>query len=155
MPSSVASRIPENSASTKRRTVDLPTPLAPVTRKNMDVGFGFEPKLTSAIRPSRRVKSLIELGGKADAFAVFNVPGCGQHAPAFDIMNSSENLQALRSHALQIATHVTQMHPLVGKIDDLSARGEVLKALFELTKQVEVVKKQVLKLEKRDDSAVV
>lgn len=86
---------------------------------------------------------------------MFNAFGCGQNGSAFDTMNSSENLQALRAHALQIATHVTQMHPLVGKIDDLSARGEVLKALFELTKQVEVVKKQVLKLEKRDDSAVV
>lgn len=70
-------------------------------------------------------------------------------------MNSAETLSGLRSHALQIATHVTQMHPLVGKLDDAAARGEVIKALFELTKQVEVVKKQILKLEKRDDSAVV
>jgi hypothetical protein len=30
----------------------------------------------------------------------------------------------------------------------------VLRALFELTKQVEVIKKHLLKLEKRDDSAL-
>ena len=52
-----------------------------------------------------------------------------------------------------IATQVTQMHPLAGKIPDPAAKAEILKALFELTKQVEVVKKHLLKLQKRDDSA--
>ena len=33
-------------------------------------------------------------------------------------------------------------------------KGEIIKALFELTKAVETVKKQVMRLEKRDDSAL-
>lgn len=52
-----------------------------------------------------------------------------------------------------IAAQVTQMHPLAGKLPDAATKAEVLKALFELTKQVEVVKKHLLKLQKRDDSA--
>jgi hypothetical protein len=42
----------------------------------------------------------------------------------------------------------------VPKLGDAAAQGEIYKALFELTKQVEVVKKHLLKLEKRDDSTV-
>ena len=44
------------------------------------------------------------------------------------------------------------MHPALPKLDDAATQGEVLKALFELTKQVEVVKKQLMRLERRDDS---
>ena len=35
------------------------------------------------------------------------------------------------------------------------AQAEILKALFELTKQVEVVKKHLIRLEKDDGSALV
>ncbi len=51
-----------------------------------------------------------------------------------------------------IAAQVTQMHPLAGALSEAAAKGEVLKALFEITKQVEVIKKHLLKLQKRDDS---
>jgi hypothetical protein len=45
------------------------------------------------------------------------------------------------------------MHPALPGLGDAGTQGEILKALFELTKQVEVVKKQLMRLEKRDDSA--
>lgn len=53
-----------------------------------------------------------------------------------------------------VAALVTQMHPLAGQVSDPAAKAELFKALFEITKQVEVVKKQALKLQKRDDSAL-
>ena len=53
----------------------------------------------------------------------------------------------------QIAVNVTAIHPLVPGLADPPTQGELLKALYELTKSVEVVKKQLLKLEKRDDSS--
>jgi len=59
----------------------------------------------------------------------------------------------LRERALQIAAQVTAMHPRVPALNDAPAQGEILKALFELTKQVEVVKKQLARIEKRDESA--
>ena len=46
------------------------------------------------------------------------------------------------------------MHPSVKQLGNPAAQGEILKALFELTKQVEVVTKQLLRLEKQDDSTV-
>ena len=58
----------------------------------------------------------------------------------------------MRERANQISRLVTELHPLSAKLGSPDAHGEILKALFELTKQVEVVKKQLLKIEKQDDS---
>ena len=44
------------------------------------------------------------------------------------------------------------MHPLAPGLADQPAQDEIMKALFGLTREVEVVKKQLLKLERRDDS---
>ncbi len=70
-------------------------------------------------------------------------------------MDRHAAIQAIRERTLQIAGQVTALHPLVPKLDDAPTQAELLKALFELTKQVEVVKKHLLKLEKRDDSTLV
>jgi hypothetical protein len=59
-----------------------------------------------------------------------------------------------REKVNQIGTLITSLHPLVPKLNDSPTQNEVLRALFELTKQVEVIKKHLLKLEKRDDSAL-
>ena len=63
-----------------------------------------------------------------------------------------EAIGELRTRSEEIGRLVTAMHPVVPKLGDAAAQGEIYKALFELTKQVEVVKKHLLKLEKRDDS---
>jgi len=62
-------------------------------------------------------------------------------------------IQDIRDRTNQIATQVTAIHPLVPKLADPPTQAELLRALFELTKQVEIVKKHLLKLERRDDSA--
>lgn len=67
-------------------------------------------------------------------------------------MDSQSPTQELRATCNQIAAHVTSMHPMVSGLEHPAARTEILKALFELTKQVEVVKKHLLKLEKGDSS---
>ena len=66
----------------------------------------------------------------------------------------NEASRELKTKSEEIGRVVTSMHPLVPKLGDAAAQGEIYKALFELTKQVEVVKKHLLKLEKRDDSTV-
>jgi hypothetical protein len=68
-------------------------------------------------------------------------------------MEPRQAIQEIREHANQIAGNVTAIHPLVPKLADPPTQAELFKALFELTKQVEIVKKHLLKLEKRDDSA--
>lgn len=63
-------------------------------------------------------------------------------------------IQTIREHANEIAVQVTAIHPLVPRLANAPAEAELFKALFELTKQVEVVKKQLLKVEKGDQSTV-
>ncbi len=70
-------------------------------------------------------------------------------------MERNAAIQDIREKANQIATHVTAIHRLAPNLADAPTQSELMKALFELTKQVEVVKKHLLKLEKRDDSALV
>lgn len=67
-------------------------------------------------------------------------------------MNRPAAIKEIRDRTNQLSAQITALHPLVPKLDDAPTQGELLKALFELTKQVEVVKKHLLKLEKRDDS---
>ena len=62
-------------------------------------------------------------------------------------------IQEIRQRANLIASQVTGLHPLVSKLGDPPTKAELFQALYELTKQVEVVKKHLLKLEHRDDSA--
>lgn len=68
-------------------------------------------------------------------------------------MERPEAIAAIRDRANQLSATITGLHPLVPKLADPPTQTELLKALFELTKQVEVVKKHLLKLEKRDESA--
>lgn len=69
--------------------------------------------------------------------------------------NRTEAIQELRNACQQIAGTVTQMHPKVPKLEHSGTQNEVIRALFELTKQVEVIKKHLLKLEKDDGSTLV
>jgi hypothetical protein len=68
--------------------------------------------------------------------------------------NEADPIQSLREHSGDIARHVTAMHPLVRHLADDEARTAVIRALFELTKQVEVIKKQLLRLGKKDSSTL-
>jgi hypothetical protein len=69
-------------------------------------------------------------------------------------MDRASALQQLRAASNQLSAQITQMHPLVPGLADGPTQSEVLKALFELTKQVEVVKKHLIRLEKSEDTAL-
>jgi hypothetical protein len=65
---------------------------------------------------------------------------------------TNEIISEMRQRADQISRLVTELHPLTPKLGEPNAQSEILRALFELTKQVEVVKKQLLRVEKNDSS---
>jgi hypothetical protein len=69
-------------------------------------------------------------------------------------MDRPTAITEIRATCLQIATGVTSIHPLLPALADEPTKAEIVKALFELTKNVEVIKKQVMRLEKRDDSTL-
>ena len=68
-------------------------------------------------------------------------------------MDRATAITQLRAACNGLSAGVTGLHPLVPALADQPTQDEIFKALFELTKQVESVKKQLLKLERRDDSA--
>jgi len=65
---------------------------------------------------------------------------------------SAEIILEIRQRTDQMSRLITELHPLTGKLGKPEAQNEILRALFELTKQVEVVKKQLLRIEKEDSS---
>ena len=69
-------------------------------------------------------------------------------------MSPHETIPKLRSHCDSLAHIVTQMHPEVRALGHPPTQAEILRALFELTRQVEVVKKHLIKLEKNDSSTL-
>jgi hypothetical protein len=69
-------------------------------------------------------------------------------------MDTPSAIEQLRQECNQLASGITRMHPWIPKLGDAEVQGEIFRAVFELTKQVEVVKKQLLRLEKRDDSSL-
>ena len=71
--------------------------------------------------------------------------------PSMDRATAS---QEIKETCKTIGLAVAKMHPLLNPLGDDATKGEIVKALFEITKNVEVVKKQVMRLEKRDDSAL-
>jgi hypothetical protein len=69
-------------------------------------------------------------------------------------MDRSTAAQQIRDLCNTISTAGMKLHPLLPALDDEPTKAEIVKAIFEITKNVEVVKKQVMRLEKRDDSAL-
>jgi hypothetical protein len=73
------------------------------------------------------------------------------HHAAMDRATAS---QQIRDHCNTVSTAVMKIHPLLNALGDDVTKGEIVKALFEITRNVEVVKKQVMRLDKRDDNAL-
>ena len=70
-------------------------------------------------------------------------------------MTSAEAVESLRTRCNEIARVITAMHADLKVIDNPTAQPEIFKALFELTKQVEVVKKHLIRIQKGDGSTLV
>jgi hypothetical protein len=69
-------------------------------------------------------------------------------------MDRASASKEIKDHCNVVSTAVMKIHPLLNALGDDATKAEIVKALFEVTKNVEVVKKQVMRLEKRDDSAL-
>ncbi len=70
-------------------------------------------------------------------------------------MTRAEATEQIREHCNATGLVVMKMHPLLNALGDDATKGEVVRALYEVTKNIEVVKKQLMRLEKRDDNALV
>lgn len=68
-------------------------------------------------------------------------------------MDRASAIQQIRAACNNLSAGITSIHPLTPALADQPTQDELFKALYELTKHVETIKKQLLKLERRDDSA--
>jgi hypothetical protein len=69
-------------------------------------------------------------------------------------MDRPTAIQQMRQACNQLSAGITSLHPLVPALEDKPTQDELFKSLFALTREVEAVKKHLLKLERRDDSSL-
>ena len=68
-------------------------------------------------------------------------------------MDRTAAIEEIRAACNTLSAGITGLHRLAPALGDQPTQDEIFKALFELTKNVEVVKKQLLKLQRKDESA--
>jgi len=67
-------------------------------------------------------------------------------------MDKAAAIQQIREVCDNIARQLMRIHPAVPPLADKDTQDQIYKALFELTKQVETIKKRIARLEASDDS---
>lgn len=69
-------------------------------------------------------------------------------------MNRPEAIQQIREACKNIALQLMKIHPALPRLEHPETMADCLKALHELTVQLEIIKKKVGKLEREDDSTL-
>jgi hypothetical protein len=69
-------------------------------------------------------------------------------------MDRPAAIKQIQEACKTIALALMKIHPALPKLEDPETQSDCLKALHELTVQLEVVKKKLIKLEQRDDSGL-
>lgn len=67
-------------------------------------------------------------------------------------MNQEEASEKIKGHCKTIALEMMDLNPAITYLDDQETQEALFEASYELTKQLEVIKKRVIKLERRDKS---
>lgn len=68
-------------------------------------------------------------------------------------MDQPTSIEHIQRACNAISGELMKIHPAVPALRDKATQDEIYKALFELTKQVETIKKRLLRLQARDGSA--
>ena len=69
-------------------------------------------------------------------------------------MDKAAAIKQIRDVCNNVARELMRIHPAVPALAEKEAQDEIFKTLFELTKQIEIIKKRLAKLEAKDDSAL-
>lgn len=68
-------------------------------------------------------------------------------------MEREEAIKHIQEICKQIAQQMMKIHPVLVHLKDGETQGDILKASHQLTIQLETIKKRLIQLQKRDDSA--
>ena len=66
-------------------------------------------------------------------------------------MNQEEASGKIKDHCKTIALEMMDLNPAITCLDDKETQEALFEASYELTKQLEVIKKRVIKLERSND----
>ena len=69
-------------------------------------------------------------------------------------MEKSAAIQQIREGCKNIALQCMKIHPAISHLGDAETQSDCIKAMHELTVQLEIVKKKIGKLERGDDSTL-
>ena len=69
-------------------------------------------------------------------------------------MDKTAAITQIREAAKNIALQLMKIHPALRALDDTETMNDCIKALHEMTVQIEIIKKKVGKLERADDSTL-
>jgi len=68
-------------------------------------------------------------------------------------MSRDEAIQQIQDNCKTIALQMMKIHPAVRALQDEQTQSDILKSAHQLTIELEVIKKKLIQLQKRDDSA--
>jgi hypothetical protein len=66
-------------------------------------------------------------------------------------MDRAEASEKIKDHCKTIALEMMDLNPAITHLDDEETQEALFEANYELTKQLEIIKKRVIKLERRGD----
>ena len=67
-------------------------------------------------------------------------------------MEPEQAIDQIQQSAKEIAIQLIRIHPAVGNLGSESVQGTVLTSLHKMTVELEIVKKQLIMLQNRDES---
>ena len=67
-------------------------------------------------------------------------------------MEREAAIEKIEEACKQIALQMMKIHPTVGDLDDEETQADILKASYDLTVELETIKKKLIRLKGRDDS---
>jgi len=70
-------------------------------------------------------------------------------------MPESDPSEKIKAHCKSIALEMMELNPAIASLEDEETREALFEASYSLTKQLEIIKKKVIQLERRDGSAEV
>jgi thymidylate synthase ThyX len=70
------------------------------------------------------------------------------------LMDKAAAIKQIRDVCNNVSRELMRIHPAVPALEEKEAQDEIFKTLFELTKQVEIIKKRLAKLEAKDESTL-
>ncbi len=68
-------------------------------------------------------------------------------------MEPEQAADQIQNSAKEIAVQLMQIHPAVAKLGNEKLQGTILTSLHKITVELEIVKKQLIVFQQRDDSA--